>query len=237
MKFSIEERVFATVPDFCVAVVAAAGMENKEINQAIVDRMNESLAKTHELLKDTDIREHQNIRVWREAFEKLGMNPNRFPSSIEALAKRVAKKPQLPVINNVVNLCNAMAVEYLVPMGAHDMDKIEGDLEIRFSRPGEIFTPFGSSETESVEEDELVYGDDREVRTRKWVWRQGEKGKVDDCSQRVFFPIDGFYGITDDNIRDAQQALVHILQDVFPQVTVQTGWVDRENRELNLDQI
>jgi DNA/RNA-binding domain of Phe-tRNA-synthetase-like protein len=237
MKFSIDARVFEAVPEFCVAVVAATGLDNKTINREIVEIMNEALAETHQLLKDTEIRDHKNIRVWREAFEKLGMNPNRFPSSIEALAKRVSKKPELPVINNVVNLVNAMAVRYLVPMGAHDMDKIVGNLEIRFSRAGEKFTPFGAGDTEIVEENELVYGDDQEVRTRKWVWRQGEKGKVDDCSQRVFFPIDGFYGVTDTDIRDTQEALVKILQDVFPGISVQTGWVDSKNPELMLDEI
>ncbi len=234
MKFKIQEQVFAQVPDFCVAVVVATGLDNKSIDKGLVALMNEASQATHALLKDTEIREHKNIRVWRDAFEKLGMNPNRFPSSIEALAKRIAKRAELPVINNVVNLVNGIAVRYLVPMGAHDLDKISGDLEIRFSRPGEIFTPFGGSETEIVEENELIYGDELEVRTRKWVWRQGEKGKVDDCTRRVFFPIDGFYGTTDTDIHAAQEALVAALKDVFPNISIQTGWVDRSNREMDL---
>ena len=235
MKFRIEDKVFEAVPEFCVAVVTAAGLDNKIIDRDIVALMESSCQETHEHLKGTEVREHKNIAIWRESFEKLGMNPNRFPSSIEALAKRIAKKPELPVINNVVNLVNAMAVRYLVPMGAHDMDKIQGDMEIRFARSGEIFTPFGSLETETVDEHELIYGDDEEVRTRKWVWRQGEKGKVDDCTQRVFFPIDGFLGTTDEDIRKAQKHLVTVLQEVFPEAKLLTGWLDRDHPEMVID--
>ncbi len=233
--FRIEKRVFDVFPEFCVAVVTASGLDNTHVDRTIVQIMEDALAETHAKLVDTDIREHKNIRVWRDAFEKLEMNPNRFPSSIEALIKRVVKKPQLPVINNVVNITNAMAVRYLVPMGAHDMDGIDGDIEIRFTKEGEVFTPFGSTETEIVDENELVYGDAKEVRTRRWVWRQGERGKVDACTKRVFFPIDGFYGVTDSDIRMAQEALTGLLHSVFPNAAVQIGWVDKNHPEMTID--
>ncbi len=234
MKFQIQPQVFEQFPDFCVAVVAVDGLQNKTVHKGIVEKMKSTIANTHEYLKDKDIREMENIKVWREAFESLGINPNRFPSSIEALAKRVSKKPTLPVINNVVNLVNTVAVECLVPMGAHDIDKIQGDLEIRFSNKGERFTPFGSSEEEKVEEKELVYGDEEEVRTRKWVWRQGEKGKVDDCTERVFFPIDGFYGKTDEDVSKAQSLLETEIKKAFPSVSIQKEWVDKDFFEVML---
>jgi DNA/RNA-binding domain of Phe-tRNA-synthetase-like protein len=236
MEFRISDQVFEYFPNFCVAVVAADGLDNTHLHPEIMTLLQTSVNLGHEAIKDTDIREHSHIKVWRDAFEKLSMNPNRFPSSIEALAKRVAKKPDLPVINNIVNLTNAMAVRYWVPMGSHDVDRIAGNIEIRFTGPAEPFTPFGSSEAEIVEEGELVYADDQEVRTRKWVWRQGEHGKVDDCTRRVFFPIDGFEGITADAVRSAQHHLETLLKEYFPQAMIRTGWVDRNNKVMTISE-
>lgn len=234
MFFKVSEELFAKFPHFCVAVVVAEGISDQESSSAEIEEMLFSaVQKIHDTLKDSNLKERPEVAVWREAFRDLDINPNRFPSSIEALLKRIAKKPQFPSINNVVNLVNATGIKNMVPMGAHDLGKTKGDMQIRFSREGDIFTPFGSSELEEVPPGEPVYADDLEVRTRKWVWRQGEKAKITPQSERIFFPIDGFKGITETNILSARDELVENLPKFFGG-QIRTYWIDADSPQADL---
>ena len=138
--------------------------------------------------------ESASITLWREAFAASGIDPDEFPSSIEALIHAAVQGTGPNPINPAVDLANAVSLRYQLPIGAHDMDKLRGDFEVRGGRAGDRFTPLGKLELEDVPAGEPVYADENEVRTRRWVWRLGERGKVTKASTNVFFPIDGFTG-------------------------------------------
>lgn len=235
MFFRVSHELFEKFPAFCVAVVVAEGIDNNVSIPETERTLSRSAQETHALLKGSNLKERKEIAVWREAFERLGINPNKFPSSIEALLKRIAKKPDFPSINNTVNLVNAVGIKNMVPMGAHDLDRIKGDIQIRFSREGDLFTPFGSAEQEAVPPGEPVYADDLEVRTRMWVWRQGEKAKVTAASTRIFFPIDGFKGVTEENVISARDELLEYLHKFFNSCRTRTYWVDAGSPEVDLE--
>ncbi len=235
MRFLLSPELMEQFPDFCVAVVVAEGIDNQTRIPAIEELLRESVEKAHLLLKDSNLKEAKEVAAWRDAFTRLGINPNKFPSSIEALLKRISKKPHFPSINNIVNLANAVAVTDMVPMGAHDLDKMQGDIRIRFSREGDRFTPFGSDTEEEVPPGEPVYADDLEVRTRLWVWRQGEKAKCTEESSRIFFPIDGFKGATLDNVISARDRLQEFLPSFF-NCRCRSYWVDIDSPRADLEQ-
>jgi DNA/RNA-binding domain of Phe-tRNA-synthetase-like protein len=234
MLFKISGDIFEKFPNFCVAVVVGEGINNTDFIAETEELLLTSVQETHSNLKDANLKELKEIAVWREAFERLAINPNKFPSSIEALLKRISKKPEFPSINNIVNLVNAVGIKNMVPMGAHDLDKMQGDIQIRFSREGDLFTPFGSTEEEKVPSGEPVYADDLEVRTRIWVWRQGENAKVVAESSRIFFPVDGFKGFTEENVFSARDELAGHLTRLF-QCKTKTYWVDADTPEADLD--
>ncbi len=85
------------------------------------------------------------------------------------------------------------------------------DIHLRLSRPGDIFTPFGSPESEEVPPGEIVYADGLEVRTRRWVWRQGDKAKIEDDTSDIFFPIDGFADLNKTDVLNARGELAATL--------------------------
>lgn len=117
--------------------------------------------------------------------------------SIEALGKRVQKGHALPEINSIVDLGNAFSLKYVLPMGAHDIGKLDGDLEVRFSVEEDTFLPLGETEAEKPGAGELVYVSSHTVKTRRWIWRQSDDGKITEDTKDVFFPIDGFLGKND----------------------------------------
>lgn len=214
MRFKISDKVFEQFPTYIVGVVVARNVDNVGKSKRIKKLLHQSIDVIKQQFPGIDeISNHPSIKVWRESFAKLGLGPKEFPSSIDAMVTRIVKKGDFPFINKVVNLANSVGLKYLVPLGVHDIDKLKGNIQIRFSEEGDIFTPMGQSETEVVEPGEIVYADDLEVRTRKWVWRQGEKAKIFPDSKTVFFPIDGFQDVNPKDVSKARDDLAGLVEE------------------------
>jgi len=209
MQFHIAREVFDLFPDFCVGGVAAVGLNNHVGDAETVLRQAEEEARG--ALAARPLAGDPSLAVWRRAFARLGIDPERFPSAVEALLRRVAQGEQLPSINPAVDLANAVSLRYRLPIGAHDVDRLAADFVVRRSRAGDVFTPMGEAESEEVPAGEVVYADGAEVRTRRWVWRLGERAKVTPASQNLFFPIDGFRGVNDEEVRQATAALAVLV--------------------------
>ncbi|MCR4418744.1 MAG: phenylalanine--tRNA ligase beta subunit-related protein [Clostridia bacterium] len=233
MRFRIVEEVFAALPTVCFGVVVGEGINQDGLGERSVALLRLAAEEVRVRMADVRPKEHPGLVPYREAFRQLGLNPNRFPSSIEALVNRVVKGGELPDVNPVVNVVNALCLRYLVPMGAHDLDTVEGDLEVRFSRAGDRFIPFGETEAEAVEPGELVYADAEGVRTRRWIWRQGSRGMITPASSRIFFPIDGFEDANRQAVLAAREDLARLLAELFG-ARVKTYYLDSRNPEADL---
>lgn len=234
MRFVVSEEVFKQVPGVCFGAVFAKGINNREKNEHIELLLDNSIKLVEEKFLGLKVKQSPEILPYREAFTKLGMNPNKFMSSIEAMASRIEKKKGFPYINPVVDLGNAISLKHLVPLGAHDVDSAAGDIYVRFSEEGDRFIPFGETEEEILEKGELIYSVGNTVKTRRWIWRQSEAGKVTEDSKNIFFPIDGFQGQTSDRVLAARNELANLLQQFYG-CEVKLGFVDQDNREMELE--
>ena len=178
------------------------------------------------------VKESEYIKCYRDAFQKLNINPNKFMCSIEALLTRISKKKGMPEINSIVDLVNAVSIKYKLPMGAHDLDSMNNeDFYIRYSVNDDTFLPFGETETEKVDNNELVYAVAHDIRTRRWIWRQSEYGKITENSSNIIFPIDAFIGINDDKAIKARDELAELLAKFF-NCDIKTGIIDSKNNYI-----
>ena len=227
MKFTVDPQVFERLPDVCFGAVAAYGIDNGSDYPVIAAMLDEAIAATCARFEGKKVKDDPAILPYRSAFQSLGVNPNKFMSSIEAMFTRVAKGKGLPHINPVVDLGNALSLKYVLPMGAHDIAQAEGnDIEVRFSTPADTFLPFGETEAEVMPGGELIYTVGQRVRTRHWIWRQSELGKIGPDSRDIFFPIDGFASFNKDAILAARTELAELCRSVFGCEVVKTGFVD-----------
>jgi DNA/RNA-binding domain of Phe-tRNA-synthetase-like protein len=190
MFFSIQKELFDILPDLTIGMVVAKDVDNTRSSEEIDDLLTQAVEEMKKNFIGDKAQEHPRIKPWRTAFSKLGISGSKFPSSIESMARRVLKGDPFPKINPLVDLYNSVSLRFLVPMGGHDLDTIEGNIHLRFAEGWEPFTPLGSGEAVVVARGELVYCDDREVLTRNWVWRQCEKDKATEKTKNIFIPID-----------------------------------------------
>lgn len=230
MKFIVSDDFFEKVNNAYFGVVIVKGFDNKKSNDKITKLLNENVSKSMEELKDVKVKESDLVIPYREAFRSLDINPNKFMCSIEALLTRLSKGKEIPTINPIVDLGNALSIKYNLPVGVHDIDNFQGDIMIRQATGEDTFVPFGSDELEKVDVGEYVYVSGNEVKTRKWTWRQGEKSKIDENSTNLFIPIDGF-DFNKDKVIELQDELVSFLKDNYD-VEIKTGFVDKDNSQF-----
>ena len=232
MEFRVEDRVFESLPTVCFAIVVAFGLDNSQENSSVGRLLEENSLLCQQSMTDANVKEYPAVACYRDAFRRLNINPNKFMFSIEALLSRIARGKGMPSINAAVDLGNAVSLKYKLPIGAHDIDTMAGEVSVRYSQAGDYFIPFGCTQDETLDENEIVYASGNSVRTRKWIWRQSEEGKITEQTKNIFYPIDGFTDINKDTLLAAQRELADLLEQVFA-CTVRLGWVDSENRSCS----
>lgn len=233
MKFIVEQEIFEKLPNACFGVVMARGIDNRTAYPEIDRLLEESIQAAARSFACRKVKEDPEILPYREAFRALGINPNKYLCSIEALFTRISKGKGMPRINPVVDLGNAVSLKYTLPMGAHDLGGSSEDISIRLARAGDTFLPFGSETEEVPDAGEVIYAVGHQVRTRRWTWRQSEHGKITPESTDIFFPIDGFTDFNQTRVLAARDALAESLTRIF-RCTPLTGFVDIAHPEMEL---
>ncbi|HEY2599129.1 MAG TPA: phenylalanine--tRNA ligase beta subunit-related protein [Candidatus Dormibacteraeota bacterium] len=80
----------------------------------------------------------------RALYRRFGIDPTRVRPSSEALLRRLKKGEQLPRINSLVDVANALSVQLQVPVGLYDLGKVRGEeLVVRLGGEGESYTGIG----------------------------------------------------------------------------------------------
>ena len=157
MNFFVTNRVFEKMPNVCFGLVRVKGIDNSHRCDFIEEMLNNSIESCREHFEGKIVKQEKELQPYRSAFTQLGINPNKYMSSIEALLTRIAKKKGMPHINPVVDLGNAISLKYYLPVGAHDLDTMDGEFCVRCAGEDDTFLPFGGTETEKADIGEVVY--------------------------------------------------------------------------------
>ena len=127
MKISIDRMIFEEFPLARIGWLRASVNVSpecervKELKKQLEGRLNDI-----GLSADT-VALHPDIARWRNTYSKMGVKPSKFRSSIESLLRRVFKGDVWSV-SNVVDCYDCVSAVNLLPMGAHDIAKLKGDL-------------------------------------------------------------------------------------------------------------
>ena len=234
MKFIIEDKIFEALPNLCIGVVVAKGVDNHKSYPKIDSLLDQAIKQAEKRFAGKKVKEEPEIIPYREGFQAIGLNPNKFMCSVEALFTRIAKGKGMPHINPLVDLNNAISLSNTLPMGTHDLSLSDKDIMLRYTKSTDIFVPFGSDTEEHTDEGEVAYAVGDQIRTRHWAWRQSEYGKINEDTNFVFFPIDGFIGFNDDKVKAATDELEKLLHDIFKCQT-KKGFVDKDHPSMLID--
>jgi len=86
------------------------------------------------------IGEVEGIDAARRLYRAFGVDPTRHRPSSEALMRRARKGQSIYRLNEVVDVGNWVSLEWLLPLGLYDRDRIVGDVAVvRVGRAGEEY--------------------------------------------------------------------------------------------------
>jgi DNA/RNA-binding domain of Phe-tRNA-synthetase-like protein len=204
MIYRTDPELFQKYPGYVRGLVVVRRTVNIESPIDEVQRMLLSAQKTIRRRPDLETpSSHPNIAAWREAYRAFGAKPTEFPSSIEALVKRVRRGEEVPYINTLAAICNSVSLRSLVPIGGHAIDVMQADGELRlgFACGDEDFTPFGGApengRIEHPHPGEIIFTyNSSTVLCRRWTWRQGEFSKLQRTTTAAVINVDGLPPIT-----------------------------------------
>src|ERR1700722_12923238 len=160
----------------------------------------------------------EHLEAWRSAFRAFGANPKKTPCSVEALWKRVQKSGELPMIDPVVDLYNALSIRFGACFGGEDLDRYVGLPRLVLACGNEPFDTVrdGAPVIEQPDVGEIVWRDDQGVTCRRWNWRQCKRTALSEESRNLWFIIDRLAPMPIAELERAGQELVAGLASISP---------------------
>jgi DNA/RNA-binding domain of Phe-tRNA-synthetase-like protein len=187
MAFVIEEAVWEAFPGMVLVVASGKGLDNQMECPAVQQLLQEAQERLKSDWRFENAQSHPHVAAWRKGMQKVGVSGKQFPSSIEALCRRVLSGKAVARINPLVDFYNAVSLQEIVPVGAWDVDDITGeDILLKRTVGGEPFKALGEQEVVHAGPGEVSYADAAELITRHFVWRQSERGKINPGTRQFF---------------------------------------------------
>lgn len=230
MFLRVEKKILELKCGIYVGVVTAMGLDNQSPNEKIGQLLRGEVEAAAGALSGKNLKEDEDLQLYRRAMKELGVNPSRYPCSIESILTRISKKGEFPSVSPVVDLGNYISIKYRVPVGVHDMDTLREDLWIRLTGEEDCGIEENHLQGDELKPGEPVYASGHIVRTRRWIWRQMPAGRVTPAGKNFLFPVDGFY----DNREQVEAACAELVSRIreFFSVEAEFGFINRENDEI-----
>lgn len=190
MKISIDPKILESFPDAKIgwlrAGVADAGgaAHVRALKVGLETRLGDIGISADTMMM------HPDVRRWREVYSAMGVKPSKYRSSLEALLRRLFKG-DLWEVSPVVDCYDCVSALNLLPMGAHDVEKLRGGLTLRYAENGEKFYPLGAGDTViECAERQVVYADGEKICCWLWNYRDTRDACVDDGTREALFLVD-----------------------------------------------
>lgn len=213
MKIEIAHEVFETWPSYRRIVVVARDVDNAEEDPELEALLREAEASARLDPELENHREYPRIASWRSVFERMGLNPNKFPPSIANLIKRTRSGKDLPFINRLVAIFNIISLKYRIPCGGDDLAGVTGNVRLMPASGDETYEPLGNPEAvERPNPGEIVLADTgrRTVFCRGWCWKNGDPSKITRDSRLVAINLDALPPVDLETLKAAAAELVDL---------------------------
>jgi DNA/RNA-binding domain of Phe-tRNA-synthetase-like protein len=187
MWFGYHPEIVEKYPEIAAAVLWVESFQNVKGLPEIEELLSESEDLIRERCPErAAISQQPSIAGWRDVYSRMGLKPNRYPCATEQLMRRVVDGQPIPRIAALVDLGNAAALRYMITIAPFDVSRVERFCEVRHATGNERFWPINSDTPDEIPEGEVIFADDSpDVISRRWAWRQSDKGKITPETQQV----------------------------------------------------
>jgi DNA/RNA-binding domain of Phe-tRNA-synthetase-like protein len=199
-KFIIDDDVKTKLPNLSFWGIPITDVEVTKPLQFVKSKKKKVLSEFRNKYTLENIKSVPQVEAVRELFKMIGVDPDSEPTAVENLTVLVYKGG-LPNINSVVDSCNIASLGTLMPIGAFDMDSIQGDLQLRLSSSGEKYSPIGMDDI-TLEDGILVLADDKGIIARP-IYKDSKRTMITNQTKNVYIFTAQYPPITDNDVEFA----------------------------------
>jgi DNA/RNA-binding domain of Phe-tRNA-synthetase-like protein len=223
-RIQVDPQILQSFPQYSLMVIYAKGLQNFQSQAWSTEILRQTESAQRPVFATQKPAEHEHIAAWRSAYGAFGLKPSKFLCSAEALLSRVVKGQDLPSINTLVDLYNAISIKHVMPIGGEDWDRLEDDLVLRFADGSEGFDTFkdGQPILENPQQGEVIWADGNRITCRAWNWRQGIRTRLTEQSVNAYFILDHLAPYPLEHLHTAGNELMALLKQLAPSCEIET---------------
>lgn len=213
-------------------VKGIADNQAKENDPYLTELLTNGKEAAKKFLQEETFSQNPVIAEWRGAFSQFKTKKG-ARSSIEALLKRVSQDRDFQPINPLVDIYNSISLEFAVPCGGEDLQKIVGDIHLGQAAGGEAFLPLGAEADAPALPREIIYYDEEGAICRCLNWREAQRTMLTEGTKDVIFFMESINAEQAERANQAMQELKKRITEYF-EVEGTDFVVDAENSEVTI---
>lgn len=234
-KFIADRSFWEIFPEAQLNVLIVKGIadnQGEENDPYLLDLLANGKEAAKKFLQEETFSQNPVIAEWRGAFSQFKTKKG-ARSSIEALLKRVSQDRDFQPINPLVDIYNSISLEFAVPCGGEDLQKIAGDIHLGQAVGGEAFLPLGAEADAPALPGEIIYYDEEGAICRCLNWREAQRTMLTEETKDVIFFMESINAEQAERANQAMQELKRRITEYF-KVEGMDFVVDAENSEATI---
>jgi DNA/RNA-binding domain of Phe-tRNA-synthetase-like protein len=139
LEIQVSSQITTQIPHFKLGIIEYKGISIGDSPQMLKGRLQLFQESIYFDLEGKNVTDLPGIQEWRQIFKKTGKDPNRYRHSAEALYRRIQKQNYLASIQSAIDVNNFFSLQYQVPIGIYDTEKLQGTVTIRIGEENEEY--------------------------------------------------------------------------------------------------
>ena len=137
MELTIDESIARLLPGCRLGYLLLQGLTIQGTNPALNREFCELQRAAAERYNLADLSQVPRIAGVRSMYKKMSWEPARYRPAAEALVRRILQRKELYYVNSAVDASNYCSIQFLLPFGLYDADKLSGNICYRVAGDGE----------------------------------------------------------------------------------------------------
>ncbi|QUG42784.1 hypothetical protein KD050_05820 [Psychrobacillus sp. INOP01] len=134
MIVKLDDSIVKIEPSFKIGIIHYTKIVVTSSPQMLKGRLQLFQEQLFFELDDKAVTDFDGIKEWRALWKKFGADPNRYRPSMEAMYRRIAKQNYITPMHSAVDLNNFFSMQYEIPMGIYDVEKILGEITLTIGK-------------------------------------------------------------------------------------------------------
>ncbi len=141
-KIIVNDEIKKLLPNLILGIMEVE-VTTQPTSEELTNIINRQVDELETTLTPESIREMKTVKANKDAYRKLGKDPNRYRPASEALLRRIANGKGLYFINNVVDILNLISINTGYSICGYDYEKISGDIVFGIGEKDEPYEGIG----------------------------------------------------------------------------------------------